>query len=61
MTLYWSPQFSNEKYFFGNLSLVLTKRSCKYENIMLTAGLDLTFESKNLRFFMNTFEFGMLN
>ena len=58
MALYCSLQapFTNEKYFFDNLSLALTKMSCKYENVMFIGDFNLTVENNNLEVFINTFD-----
>ena len=53
--LYKLPS-QNGKYFLDNLSLVLTKMSCEYENVILIEDFNLTVESKNLEVFMNTFD-----
>ena len=58
MALYCSLQapFTNEKYFFDNLSLALTKMSCKYGNVMFIGDFNLTVENNNLEVFINTFD-----
>ena len=52
----YKPPSQNEKYFLENLSLALTKISCKCENVTLIRDFNLTVENKNLKVFMNTFE-----
>ena len=44
------------KYFYENLSLVLTKMSCEYKNVLLIGDFNLTVENKNLEVFMNTLD-----
>ena len=52
----YEPPSQNEKYFLENLSLALTKMSCKYQNLMLIGDFNLTVENKNLGVFMNRFD-----
>ena len=52
----YQPHSHNDKYFFENLLLALTKMSFEYENVMLTGCVNFTVENKNLEVFMNTFE-----
>ena len=40
----------NEKYFLDNLTLALTKMSCKYRNVTLIGYFNLIAENKNLEF-----------
>ena len=51
--LYKSP-LQNDKYFLDNLSLILNKLICQFDNIMLMGDFNLTVENKNLEVFMST-------
>ena len=52
----YKPPSQNEKYFFENLSLAMSKMSCEYANVMLIGDCSFTSENKNLEVFMNTFD-----
>ena len=46
--LAYKPPSQNYEYFLGNMSLILNKLTCKYDNIMLMGNLNLTVTSKLL-------------
>ena len=53
--LYKSPS-QNDKNFLDNLSLILDKLTCQFDNFTLMADFNLTVEDKNLEVFMSTFD-----
>ena len=53
--LYKLPS-QNDKYFLDNLSLILNKLTCQFDNIMLMGDFNLTVENKNHKVFMSTFD-----
>ena len=52
----YKPPSENDKYFLDNLSLILNKLTCQFDNIILTGDFYLTVEDKNLEVFMSTFD-----
>ena len=53
------PPSQNDKYFLDNLSLILNKLTCRFDNIMLMGYFNLTVENKNLEV-MSTFDMDCL-
>ena len=51
----YKPPSQNENYFLQNLSLVMNRLTCKYENFILVGDFSMTIENKNLEMFMNSF------
>ena len=51
----YKPPSQNENYFLNNLSLVMNRLTCKYENLILIGDFNMTVENKNLETFMNAF------
>ena len=56
----YKPPSLNEKYFLENLSNLLNRLACHYENIILIGDFNLTVENKTLETFMSTFNFDCL-
>ena len=56
----YKPPSQNDKYFLDNLSLILNKLNCQFDNIMLMGDFSLTVEKKNLEVFMSTFDLDFL-
>ena len=52
----YKPPSENDKYFLDNLSLILNKLTCQFDNIILMGDFNLTVEYKNLEDFMSTFD-----
>ena len=50
------PPSQNDKHFLDNLSLILNKLTCQFDNFILMGNFNLTVEDKNLEVFMNTFD-----
>ena len=55
ISLYKRPS-QNNNYFLDNLSLILNKLTCKFDNIVLMGDFNLTVENKNIKVFMSTFD-----
>ena len=53
------PPLQNENNFLDNLSLIINRLTCKYENIMLISDCNMTIENENLEIFMNLFMFAV--
>ena len=51
----YKPPTQNEDNFFDDLSLIINKLTCQYENFMLIGDFNMTIENKNLEAFMNSF------
>ena len=51
----YRPPNQNEKCFVENLSKLLSKLSCQYDQIVLIGDFNLTIENKNLKILMSTF------
>ena len=45
----------NENNFLNNLSLVIIRLTCRYQNFMLIGNFNMTIENRNLENFMNWF------
>ena len=45
---FYKPPSQNDKYFLDNLSLILNKLTCQFDNITLMGDFNFTVESKNL-------------
>ena len=54
----YKPPLQNENYFLDNLSLIINKLTCQYEN-MLISDCCMTTENENLEIFMNLFMFAV--
>ena len=52
----YKPPPQNDKYFPDNLSLILNKLTCQFENIILMGDFNLTIGNKNLEVFMSKFD-----
>ena len=52
--LYKLPS-KNENNFLDNLSFVMKRLTCQYENFMLIGDFNVTIKNKNLEFFINSF------
>ena len=52
----YKPPSQNDKHFLDNLSLILNKLTCQFDNFILMGNFNLTVEDKNLEVFMNTFD-----
>ena len=52
----YKPPSQNDKYFLDNLSFILNKLTCQFDNITLMRNFNLTVENKNLEVFMSTFD-----
>ena len=52
----YKPQSQNDKCFLDNLSLILNKLTCKFDNIILMGDFNLNVENKNLEVFMSIFD-----
>ena len=50
----------NDKYFLDNLSLILNKLTCQFDNITLMVDFNLTIENENLDVFMSAFDMDCL-
>ena len=46
----YDPPSQNDKYFLDNLSLILNKLTCQFDNIILMGDFSFTVEDKNLKF-----------
>ena len=53
--LYKAPS-QNDKYFLDNLSLILNKLTCQFDNFVSMGDFNLTVEDKNLEAFMSIFD-----
>ena len=51
----YKPPSQTEHSFLNNLSLVINRLICQYENLMLIGDFNMTIENENLEFFMNSF------
>ena len=51
----YKPPSQNENNILDNLSLVINRLICQYENFMLIGNFNMTIENKNLEVFMNSF------
>ena len=52
----YKPPSQNDKYFLDNLSLILNKLTCQFDNFILMGDFNLYVEDKNLKAFMSTFD-----
>ena len=52
----YKPPSQNDKYFVDNLSLILNKLTCQFDNFILMRDFKLTVEDKNLEVFKSTFD-----
>ena len=52
----YKPPSQNDKYFLDNLSFILNKLTCQFDNITLMRNFNLTVENKNLEVFMSTLD-----
>ena len=50
----YKPPSQNENSFLGNLSLIMNRLTCQYENNVI-GNFSMTIENKNLNIFMNSF------
>ena len=55
--MYWSLETasSNENNFLGDLSRVINRLNCQYENFMLIGDFNMTIKNKNFEVFINSF------
>ena len=51
----YKPLSQNENNFLDNLSLIINRLTCKYENFKLIGDFSMTIENTNLEVFMNSF------
>ena len=51
----YKPPSQIEHSFLNDLSLVINRLICQYENLMLIGDFNMTIENENLEFFMNSF------
>ena len=51
----YKPLSQNENNFLNNLSLVINRLNCQYENFMLIGDFNMITKNKNLEVFMNSF------
>ena len=52
----YKPPSQNENNFLDNLSLIINRLTCQYENFMLTGDFNMTIENKNLEVFINSLD-----
>ena len=57
----YKPPSQNENNFLYNLTLLINKLTCQYENFILIGDFNMTIENKNLEIFMNLFGLKCLN